>query len=72
MQLKTKEKEMGNLNDSLLDINQLAGLLSIKPRTVRDWCFRGKVNGIIVRVGKLIRFDPYKVQARLQKGKILD
>ena len=56
----------------LLNIAQLADLLGVTQRTVRDWVFKGKIDSTIVRVGRLIRFDADKISRRIESGKVLD
>jgi len=59
-------------NANLMTVPQLAKKLGIKERTVRDWVFKGKAGAFMVRVGRLVRFDPLKVQERINQGNILD
>lgn len=60
------------ISNQLLTIEQLSQRLSVTQRAIRDWIFKGKLNSVIVRAGRLIRFDPLKVEAKIKEGNILD
>lgn len=57
---------------SLLTIAQLSSRLNVTERAIRDWIFKGKLNSVIVRAGRLIRFDSERVEAKIREGNILD
>ncbi len=64
--------ESTNINSRLLNIEQLSVKLNVTERAIRDWIFKGKLNSIIVRAGRLIRFDAEKVNEKIKGGNILD
>ena len=61
-----------NKINKLLTIEQLSEILNVTERAIRDWIFKGKLNSIIVRAGRLIRFDAEKVNEKIKGGNILD
>lgn len=64
--------DIANNNNQLLTIEQLSERLNVTVRAIRDWIFKGKLNSIIVRAGRLIRFDAVKVEEKIKGGNILD
>jgi len=69
---KIMEQTIGKPAIGLLTIRDLAGRLNVTERAIRDWIFRGKLKSVIVRAGRLIRFDTVKVEAKITGGNILD
>lgn len=53
---------------SLLTIEQLAHRLNVTERAIRDWIFKGRLNSVIIRVGRLIRFDIDKIEEKIKEG----
>jgi excisionase family DNA binding protein len=51
--------------DSLLDVGQVALLLGVKPRTVRDKVQRHVIP--FIRVGSLIRFRPAEIDQYVKR-----
>jgi excisionase family DNA binding protein len=51
--------------EKLLNTNQLAELLQVKPSTIRAWVFKRKLP--FLRVGaRAVRFDPHAIQKFLR------
>jgi excisionase family DNA binding protein len=44
----------------LIDINELAAKLSIRPGTIYNWCSQRKIP--FVKVRRALRFDPAEVE----------
>ncbi|OGJ90441.1 MAG: hypothetical protein A2268_02950 [Candidatus Raymondbacteria bacterium RifOxyA12_full_50_37] len=65
-------ENLNSINGRLLTINDLATKLNVTERAIRDWVFKGKLKSVIVRAGRLIRFDPAKVEAKIEEGILLD
>ncbi len=57
-----------NENRVLLNSKQLAAKLGVSERAVRDWIFKGRINSLTVRLGRLVRFDSVKVDERISNG----
>jgi excisionase family DNA binding protein len=57
----------GELMDKLLDPNQVAAILNVSPKTVRDWLRAGKLQG--VRAGKLWRVESTEVGRFIEENK---
>lgn len=57
-----------SLSEPLLTIQDLAKRLQVTERAVRDWVFRGKLKTITVRCGRLIRFDPLRLEEQIRNG----
>jgi excisionase family DNA binding protein len=55
------------LMDKLLDPNQVAAILNVSPKTVRDWLRAGKLQG--VRAGKLWRVESAEVGRFIEENK---
>jgi excisionase family DNA binding protein len=52
--------------EKLLTANQVAEILSVTPRTVRDWLKEGRIPGIILPGGS-IRFNPQVIESWIEK-----
>ena len=61
-----------NKKTHLYDTKELSERLSVSERSIRNWIFTGQISNLIVKVGRLIRFDSDKVEDRIKKGNILD
>lgn len=55
-----KEPESEGLRE-LVDTKTLAVMLSVKEKTVRDWCFKREIP--FVKLGKLVRFHLPTIRA---------
>lgn len=51
----------------LIDIQMLATLLSIKPKTIYDWVHKGYIP--FVKIGRLVRFDENEIKRWLETKK---
>ncbi|MFX1487273.1 MAG: helix-turn-helix domain-containing protein [Promethearchaeota archaeon] len=57
-----------NDNKRFMDVQQLASLLQVKPKTIYDWKHRGYIPH--VKLGRLLRFEVSAIEQWISKKSI--
>lgn len=56
------------IENKMMNTEQLAELLGMKPQTLRTWTSQKKIS--FTKLGSLVRFTPEQVEELINKGKV--
>ena len=55
-----------------LNAEEAAHAFGIKLRTIREWTCRGKLNGIVFKAGRSVRYNKSRIMERIRIGRAFD
>jgi excisionase family DNA binding protein len=55
-----------------LNAQEAADVLGIKVRTIREWTCRGKIDDLVFRAGRHVKYNKGRIMERIRIGRAFD